>query len=101
MLASPEKQTADPKADFKQGIVAYRNGDFDIALEKWTPLAKGGAVEAQVNLGIMYAKGQGVDRDQGQAFEWYSMAADRGHAKASYNIGVMHENGEAVEQSYE
>ena len=101
MLASLGKPPADIKADFKSGIVAYRQGDYDIALEKWVPLANDGAVEAQVNLGIMCAKGQGVDKDPGEAFKWYRMAAEKGHAKASYNIGVMYENGEAIEQSYE
>ena len=67
MLAQPETPPADPKADFKSGIVAYRQGDYDVALKKWIPLAKDGAVEAQVNLGIMCAKGQGVDKDPGEA----------------------------------
>ena len=101
MLARLDKTTNDRKADFKRGIIAYRAGDYDIALEKWVPLVHNGAVEAQVNLGIMYAKGQGVDRDSGAAFKWYRLAADKGHAKAEYNIGVMFENGKSVEQSYD
>ncbi len=55
MLSIVEKFKAgpkpDPTADFKMGITAYRQGDYEVALEKWIPLAKKGAVEAQVNLG--------------------------------------------------
>ena len=101
MLASSHKHDTGAHSDFKKGIVAYRHGDFDMALAKWRPLAKDGAVEAQVNLGIMYAKGQGVGRDLGQALEWYRLTADRGHAKAAFNVGVMYENGQAVGQSYD
>ena len=67
MLARPDNLPADSKADFKAGIAAYREGDYDVALEKWVPLANNGAVEAQVNLGIMCAKGQGVERDLAEA----------------------------------
>lgn len=51
MLALSAAKGSDSKAEFKAGFKAYREGDFDVALEKWTPLADEGAAEAQVNLG--------------------------------------------------
>ena len=45
MLATADKPTADRKADFKLGIIASRQGDYDKALEHWIPLTNDGAVE--------------------------------------------------------
>ena len=44
--------------------------------------AKQGAAYAQYNLGIMYAKGDGVPENDAEAVKWYRKAADQGHAKA-------------------
>ncbi len=53
------------KIEFKEGCVAYHRGDYSAALEKWAPLAENGAAEAQVNLAILYAKGEGVESKTG------------------------------------
>ena len=50
--------------------------------------------EAQNNLGVMYADGKGVKKDDAQAAEWYRKAAEQGHAGALFSLGVMHFNGE-------
>ena len=39
--------------DFQKGIEAYNKGDFATALKEWKPLAEGGYINAQYNLGIM------------------------------------------------
>jgi len=38
---------------------------------------------AQYNLGVMYAKGQGVTQDNVQAVAWYRKAAEQGEARRS------------------
>jgi len=58
--------------------------------------AKSGNVAAQDNLGIMYARGDGVAQDQKQAVHWYSKAAKQGDADAQYNLGIMYARGEGV-----
>ena len=47
----------------------------------------------------MYADGQGVRQDYGQAIAWYKKAYAQGEAKAAYNIGVRYHNGEGVRQN--
>ena len=37
---------------------------------------------AQVNLGVMYRKGHGVERDYSKAANWYRKAAEQGDAEA-------------------
>jgi len=60
LLFSP---TEGWSADFQRGYAAFQSGDYAIALREWTPLAKQGDADAQFNLGLMYANGDGVPRD--------------------------------------
>ena len=52
-------------ADFYAGVNAYRRGDYATALRILRELAEQGNADAQFNLGVMYAKGQGVTQDYG------------------------------------
>ena len=47
-----------------------------------------GHADAQYNLGVMYANGQGVAQDDAEAVRLYRLAADQGDADAQYNLGV-------------
>ena len=44
--------------------------------------AESGLAKAQLNLGVMYAKGEGVEQDFKEAVKWSRLAAEQGHAKA-------------------
>ncbi len=79
---------------FEDGETAYRSGDYVAAMSYWRPLADQGSVIAQVNLGVMYTKGQGAPQDYGQALVWYRKAADQGYAAAQFNLGVMYAEGQ-------
>ena len=70
-------------ADFQQGLKAFQSGDFKTALQVWRSLAEQGDASAQLILGIMYAKGEGVAKDNTQALYWYRKAAEQGSAKRS------------------
>jgi TPR repeat protein len=56
--------------------------------------ANQGHAQAQYNLGVMHANGEGVQQDFTKAVKWYRLAADQGDAKAQFNLGAMHANGE-------
>ena len=83
-------------ADFKTGLDAYNRGDFAAALSEWQPIATAGDPHAEYNLGLLYARGQGVPQDYKQAVAWYQKAAEQGVAAAQYNLGVMYANGQGV-----
>ncbi len=85
---------------FEDGLAAYNRGDYATALRLWRPLAEGGIATTQYNLGVMYAKGQGVRQDDAEAVKWYRLAAKQGHARAQYNLGVMYNEGRGVPQDY-
>jgi hypothetical protein len=58
--------------------------------------AQGGDPEAELQLGILYAKGDGVTQDYNTAATWFRMAADQGSARAQYDLGVLYERGRGV-----
>jgi len=74
---------------------AYQRGYFLSAFNRATEQAKGGDVKAMTLLGELYAKGQGVSRDDQKAAEWYKLAADRGDANAMYALGTFRLDGRA------
>ena len=85
---------------FEAGIAAMNRGRFAVAYRSWLPLAEAGMPEAQLNLGLLYQSGQGVDIDVEKAFYWYEKAASAGLAEAHLNLGMMYFEGLNVEQDY-
>ena len=83
----------------QEAQVAFNREDYQQALEIWRPLAEKGVADAQYGLGFLYESGWGVERNLGEAFNWYQLAAQQGHAKSQYNLGVLYFNGEGVEQN--
>ena len=52
-----------------------------------------GQPEAEYDLGLLYAKGLGVQRDLQVAQQWYEAAALQGNAQAEYSLGQMYAQG--------
>ena len=74
---------------------AYGQSEFDEA----KLLAEQGDAEAQLNLGIRYANGEGAPEDDAEAVKLYLLAAKQGLARAQNYLGIMHANGDGVPQS--
>ena len=72
--------------------------DAQQTLDELRALAEQGNTEAQFNLGVMYANGQGVPQDYAEAVRWYRLAADQGYADAQHTAGLMYANGQGVPQ---
>jgi uncharacterized protein len=62
--------------------------------------AEGGNPKAQFNLGVAYAKGEGVQQNYVEAAKWYRMAAEQGHAGAQCILGISYSDGQGVPQDY-
>src|SRR5262245_15305862 len=78
--------------------LAYRKGKYATALRRLRPLAERGDARAQSTLGLMYAGGQSVVRDDVEAARWFRLAADQGNAEAQFNLGSMYAKGRGVPQ---
>jgi len=86
--------------NYEDGLEAHDKGDFETALRLWTPLAEQGDIEAQFNLGMLYADGKGVAQNYKTAVKLFMLSAEQGDADAQSNLGVMYNNGSGVEQDY-
>ena len=58
--------------------------------------AKNGDARAQTALGWIYAKGDGVPKDDVLAALWYRKSAEQGNSVAQYFLGLMYAKGEGV-----
>lgn len=68
-------------------------GRFAEAMEALLPAAQSGNAEAEELIGVMYALGLGVEKDEERAFEWYLRSAMKGHAGAQSGVGWYYELG--------
>ena len=55
-----------------------------------------GYADAQFVLGILYRRGQGVPKDDGQAFPWLRKAALQGRSDAQATVALMYSTGGGV-----
>jgi TPR repeat protein len=85
-------------AGFAEGVAAYGEHNYALALKEIAPLARAGNADAQQLLGLMYYMGRGVQRDYAEAFLWHYKAAVQGKAAAEYVVGAMYYTGNAVPQ---
>ncbi|MFK7763991.1 MAG: tetratricopeptide repeat protein [Roseobacter sp.] len=69
---------------------------FAEAYEALWPAARSGNAEAEELIGVMYAMGLGVPKDDQRAFEWYLRAAMKGHAGAQSGVGWYYEVGRGL-----
>ncbi|MCR9139724.1 MAG: sel1 repeat family protein [Alphaproteobacteria bacterium] len=69
---------------------------FEEAMEALLPAARSGNADAEELIGVMYAMGLGVPRDDVRAFEWYLRSAMKGHPGAQSGIGWYYEVGRGV-----
>jgi hypothetical protein len=58
--------------------------------------ADAGDPDAELQLGILYAKGEGVTQDYATAATWFRAAAEQGLARAQYDLGVLYDRGRGV-----
>jgi TPR repeat protein len=71
-------------------------GEFVAAREQFEILARSGNADAEELIGVMYALGLGVIRDDERAFEWYLRASMKGHPGAQSGIGWYYELGRGL-----
>lgn len=71
-------------------------GRFEEAMQAFLPAARSGNADAEELIGVMYALGLGVERDDTRAFEWYLRAAMKGHPGAQSGVGWYYEVGRGM-----
>ena len=73
---------ADDSALAREANAALARKDYDSAFPKFLSLAQHGNATAQFNVGAFYINGQGVQKDEKRAYEWFGKSASQGNAPA-------------------
>jgi TPR repeat protein len=66
---------------FGQGVLAVRSKDYRHAVAMYQVAASWAYKTAEYNLGVMYARGEGVETDLPRALAWMALAAERNDEK--------------------
>jgi len=69
------------------------------ALPLYLQLAEQGNVDAQFQVGMIYAMGAGIAEDDKQAVAWFGKAAEQGHREAQTKLGFMYAIGKGAAQN--
>ena len=72
--------------------------DLSLAFVYYEKAALQGERIACNNLGYLYEKGFGCQRDPVKAAEWYEKASEMGLPLASYHLAVLYETGQGVKR---
>ena len=81
---------------FDEAIGAFIRRDYATAIRGFRVHAEQGDASAQFSLGVMYANGEGILKNDAEAVRWYRLAAEQGVASAQVNLGLMYVKGEGV-----
>ena len=90
--ASPSRAEIETARDLMEA------GKFAQAMQALLPAAQSGNADAEELIGVMYAMGLGVARDDVRAFEWYLRASMKGHPGAQSGVGWYYEVGRGLER---
>ena len=90
MLASPAFAGVEEGRDFMEA------GEYAAAMAEFLPAARSGNADAEELIGVIYAMGLGVPRDDVRAFEWYLRSSMKGHAGAQSGLGWYYEVGRGI-----
>jgi len=83
-------------AEIEEARDLMEAGQFQEAYTELWPAARSGNADAEELIGVMYAMGLGVPRDDQRAFEWYLRSAMKGHPGAQSGVGWYYEVGRGM-----
>ena len=96
----PSVEAAVTKQQLQEWYVAgnkfYKNGDYNNAAKLYRKAAEKGHADSQLNLGVCYRRGQGVEKSDSKATYWYRRAAEQDESKAQFYLGCAYENGSGL-----
>jgi TPR repeat protein len=83
-------------ADVEKARDLMESSQFEEAMQELLPFARSGNADAEELIGVMYAMGLGVERDDVRAFDWYLRSSLKGHPGAQSGIGWYYEVGRGM-----
>jgi hypothetical protein len=84
-----------------EALQAYKMKDFNKAYNLWIEETKIKNDQAMANIGLMYLKGEGVNKDYAKAKDWFEQASEFENASAYYNLALMYQSRIGVDENIE
>lgn len=84
--------------NLKDAMRAEESGNYALAANLYTSLAKNGDAIAQHNLAVMYEQGKYFEKSYEDAFYWFSEAAKSGISQSLFQVGNMYHFGRGVKE---
>lgn len=99
LLVRGSEPNAKPALSNQQivALAQQANSGDSNALQELTNAAQAGAMDAQLALGFLYDKSNGVAHNDSLAAEWYRKAAEQGNSRAQVFLGEMYLHGRVVQ----
>lgn len=100
--SNPTDDSSPIQEAAKQPMVLQSERDSNDAsdrVKEFITLGKQGNAAAQVRVGLMYYRGEGVVQDYGQAVSWLRKAAEQGNPDAQANLAIMYTDGMGVSKN--
>jgi TPR repeat protein len=83
------RMAAEDLAQIHAGMSAYAAQDKRLAFATWRNVAGRGNPDAQLRVGLLYERGEGVGQDMIEAYRWLKLAANQGHPSASAELSIV------------
>lgn len=84
---------------YQKGCELYARGRVAAAIGEWKIAAGWAMKEAQYNLGLVYFKGEHVERDRALGLAWLAVAAERKDAEFSESLAAAWHEATAAERT--
>ncbi|NBI43925.1 sel1 repeat family protein [[Haemophilus] felis] len=97
VLQDPSALTDEQRR--KMILLEAEKENWSKVFELILPLAQKKDRESQVNLALLYLKGNGVKKDLAKAYWWLSEAAESGSVKALNNLALFYLEGHYVQKN--
>lgn len=89
-------------ATLKEALEAINDHDYSFALEELNRLiVQENNAEARYYLGRLYEEGQGVEKNEEKALNFYRAAAEKENDKAALKLGNAYYSGSSVDKNYQ
>lgn len=93
--AESDKQSI---ALFNKALVADQAHDYILAVDLLQKSSELGYPQAQIFLGLLFTKGDGIPKDAVEGTKWLRRAADQGDNAAQFYLAMQYVKGEGVPQ---
>ena len=94
-------ESGDREAQYALGLAAQSNHDYLEAVKWYRRSADQGLSGAQVNLGLLYDLGLGVEQDPVRSAHWFILAAAQDDPDGEFDLGICYLHGSGIQQDWE